>query len=174
MPCGTPETTSIRLDCLPSTTTLWVKLSAGLLHFLKNFEPLFILFLNLLQREESLIHVLHNQLSELVRIIMMKFPIQSVVGEKTGKSLLSLDVDNTNNRLKYDREMEISEPISKTLKKLRREPQQRAIIMDMCCFYCTASRYLTRHLPFANELLYDLAVHHPLMLKEDEACQVIR
>ena len=22
MPCGTPETTSIRLDCLPSTTTL--------------------------------------------------------------------------------------------------------------------------------------------------------
>ena len=31
-----------------------------------------------------------------------------------------------------------------------------------------------RHLPFANELLYDLAVFYRLKLKEDQACQVIR
>ena len=58
------------------------------------------------------------------------------------------------------------------LKKLRREQQKRAII-DMCIFYSTTPRYLTRHLPFPNELLYDLTVLHPLMLKEDQACQVI-
>ena len=46
--------------------------------------------------------------------------------------------------------------------------------MDMCSFYRTATLYLTGHLPFANELFYDLAVLHPLMLKEDQACQVIR
>ena len=46
--------------------------------------------------------------------------------------------------------------------------------MDMCSFHRTATRYLTRHIPFANELLYDLAVLHPLMLKEDQACPVIR
>ena len=46
--------------------------------------------------------------------------------------------------------------------------------MDMCSFYRTATRYLTRHLPFANELLNDLAVLHPLMLKEDQGCHVIR
>ena len=97
----------------------WMKLSAGQLHFLQNLEPLFIPFLNLLQREDSLIHVLHNQPSELVRTIMMKFPKQTVLGEKTGKSLLSLDVDNTDNILKYDQEMDIGEPTSKTLKKLR-------------------------------------------------------
>ena len=96
---------------------------------------------------------------------MMRFLKQSVVGEKTGKSLLSLDVDNTDTRLKHDREMEIGEPTSKTLKKLRQEQKKRAII-DMCSFY--------RHIPFANELLYDLAVLHPLMLKEDQAGQVIR
>ena len=39
----------------------------------------------------------------------------------------------------------------------------------MCSFYRTAIMYLTRHLPFANELFYDLAVLHPLMLKEDQA-----
>ena len=83
----------------------------------------------------------------------MRFPKQSVVGEKTGESLLSLDVDNTDNRLKHDREMEIDDPTSKTLKKLRQEQKKRAI-MDMCSFYRTATRYLTRHLPFSNELLY--------------------
>ena len=46
--------------------------------------------------------------------------------------------------------------------------------MDICIFYRTATRYLTRHLIFANELFYDLAVLHPLMLKEDQACQIIR
>ena len=37
----------------------------------------------------------------------------------------------------------------------------------MYSFYRNATRYLTRHLPFAIELFYDLAVIHPLMLKED-------
>ena len=72
----------------------WMKQSAGQLHFLQNLETLFIPFLNLLQREEYHMHVLHNQPSECVRTIMMEFPKQSV-GEKTGKCLLSLDVDNT-------------------------------------------------------------------------------
>ena len=34
---------------------------------------------------------------------------------------MSLDVNNTDNRLKHDREMEISESTSKTLKRLRQE-----------------------------------------------------
>ena len=46
--------------------------------------------------------------------------------------------------------------------------------MDMFSFYRTTTKYLTGHLPFANELFYDLAVLHPLMLKEDQDCQVIR
>ena len=69
--------------------------------------------------------------------------------------------------------MEIGEPTSKTVKKLRQKQQKRAI-MDMCSFYRTATRYMTRHLPCANELLYDLVVLYPLMLKEDQASQVIR
>ena len=100
---------------------------------------------------------------------MTKFHKQSVVCEKTGKSLLSLDVDNKDNRLKYEREMVIGEPTLKTLKRLRRE-QQKRVIMDMCSFHRNVTRYLTMHLPFANEL----AVLYPLMLKEDQVCQLIR
>ena len=59
--------------------------------------------------------------------------MQSVVGEKTGTSLMSLDVNNTDNRLKHDREMEIGEPTSKALKKLR-QVQQKKTIMDMWSF----------------------------------------
>ena len=65
----------------------WLKLSTGpdpvgKLYFLQNLESLFIPFLNLLQREECLIHVLHDQPSELVRTLMMRFPKQSVVGRR--------------------------------------------------------------------------------------------
>ena len=51
----------------------------GKLHFLQNVESLFIRFLNLLPREEPLIHVLHDQPSELVSTLMMIFLKQSVV-----------------------------------------------------------------------------------------------
>ena len=54
--------------------------------------------------------------------------------------------------------MEICEPTSKTCAVSIALPQW----------------YLTMHLPIVNELLYDIAVLHPLMLKEDQAFQVIR
>ena len=44
---------------------------------------------------------------------------QSVVSDKRGKSLLSVNVDNTDNRLKHDCGIEIGEPTSKALKKRR-------------------------------------------------------
>ena len=40
-------------------------------------------------------------------------PIAECCWEKTGKFLLSLDLNNTDNRLKHDQEMEIGESISK-------------------------------------------------------------
>ena len=84
----------------------WMKLNTGprppgKLYFLQNLKPLFIPFLNLLQREELLIHVLHDQPYERVRTIMMRFLKQSIAGENTRKSLLSLDVENADNRLKH-------------------------------------------------------------------------
>ena len=46
----------------------------------------------------------------------MRFLKQSVDSQKSGKSLLSVDVDNTDNRLKHDQEMEIGGPTSKAVK----------------------------------------------------------
>ena len=94
----------------------------GKLHFLQNFGSLFISFLNLLQREEPLIHVLHDQPSELVHTLMMGFLKQSVVVRRLEiPCCLWMYMDN---RLKYVREMEISESTSKTLKKLRQEQKK--------------------------------------------------
>ena len=87
------------------------------LHFLQNLEPLFTPFLALFQREEPLIHVLHDQLSELVRKIMKRFLKQTVVQEKSGKALISIDVDLAENILDGQKEMEIGEPTARTLKK---------------------------------------------------------
>ena len=75
--------------------------------------------MNLLQREQPLIHVLPDHPSEHVR--NDEIPQEECCWEKTGKSLLYLDVNNTDNRLKHDREMEIGESTLKNLKKLRQE-----------------------------------------------------
>ena len=91
------------------------------LHFLQNLERLFIPLLTLFQREEPLIHLLHDQPYELVRTIMMRVLKQSVVGEKIRRYMLSLDVDNSDNRLKHDREMEIGEPTSKDLEEAEKK-----------------------------------------------------
>ena len=143
------------------------------LHFLQNLEPLFTPFLALFQREEPLIHVLHDQLSELVRKIMKRFLKQTVVQEKSGKALISIDVDLAENILDRQKEMEIGEPTARALKKVRAEQQKRTL-MDMQNFYRTSTKYLMSRLPLDNELLKDLAVLHPLMHKEDHAVHAIR
>ena len=60
----------------------------------------FIPYLNLLQREDPLIHVFHDQPSELVCTLILRF--QSVVGRKLKYSCCSLDLNNTDNELFYD------------------------------------------------------------------------
>ena len=72
----------------------------------------------------TLIYVLNDHPSKLVRTLMMKFLKQSVGRKLVNKSLLTLDVNNTDNRLKHDREMEIGESTSKTLKMLRQEQKK--------------------------------------------------
>ena len=99
---------------------------------------------------------------------MMSFAKQSIVGEKTGRSMLSLDLDNSDNRLKHDREIDSGEPTSKTLKRLRQE-QQKMAIMDMFSFYQTATKVSDWASTLAKDLLHDLIVH-PLMLREDQPC----
>ena len=76
------------------------------LPFLKNLEWLFIPFPTPMQGEEPRIHVLHEQSSEFVRTVMMRFLRQCCCRE-SWKSLLSVHVDNTDYRLKHDREMEV-------------------------------------------------------------------
>ena len=83
------------------------------LYFFQNLKPLFIPFLTLLQRDVDFIHVVHYQLSELVRIIMMRFLKQSVVREKSGQSLLYVDIDNTDDRLKHDQKWRLMNQLQK-------------------------------------------------------------
>ena len=67
--CGVQNEIDIRVICPAAEIT---NLHQHPVHFLQNLEPLLLPFLTLLQREESLIHVLHDQLSEPVRTIMIR------------------------------------------------------------------------------------------------------
>jgi len=55
--------------------------------------------MTLLQREEPLVHVLHEQLCNFIRTLMKRFINQDIVGEEQGEELLNLDMVNSANEL---------------------------------------------------------------------------
>ena len=131
-----------------------------------SLEQAFNPFLTLFQKEEPLVHILHDQLSELVCTLMLRFLKPEPVGEKRGKQLLSVDLSKPENQLS-DQNLVVGESTrSSALMKMTPE-QQKGPIREMRKFYQTATKYLLGHLPLGREILKDLAVLHPLLQKAE-------
>jgi len=69
------------------------------LHFWGCISPLFIKLCTLIQTEGLLIHILHDSLSELVRVVMLRFLKPEVVGDKVGEYRLTIDINKADNHL---------------------------------------------------------------------------
>ena len=140
--------------------------------FLQNMKSIFAPIMTLLQREEPLVHVLHEQLSEFIRTLMKRFIKQDVVNEKQGEELLNLDMVNSANELS-NLDMEIGEPNITALEGLK-ESQKNNLFRNMRNFYLVTTKYLMAHLSINNQLLKDLSAVHPLQRKEGQTALQIR
>lgn len=138
------------------------------LHFLESLEPVFHPFLTLFQKEEPLVHILHDELSNLVRTIMLRFLKPEVVGDKRDKELLSIDVSKSDNQLS-DQMLVIGESTRAKVKP----DQLKVPIKDMRKFYQVATKYLVSRLPLGREILRDLSTLHPLLQKSDRGVRAI-
>jgi hypothetical protein len=143
------------------------------LHFLQSLESIFSPFLTLFQREEPLIHILHDQLSELVRRLLSRFIKSDAFGDKTGKELLSVEILKAENKL-CDKTIEIGGPTRVALKKQVKKEQHSVPIKAMRQFFEVATQYLMDKLPLGREILKDLASLHPLLQKEECTVRAIK
>ena len=75
-------------------------------------------FLTLFQKEEPLVHILHDQLSELVHTLLGRFLKADAIGEGRGRKLLLVDVRKTENRL-TDQVMVVGESTQAAIKKMK-------------------------------------------------------
>ena len=86
--------------------------------FLESLEMVFNGFLTLFQKEEPLVHILYDQLSELVHTLLWHFLKADAVGEERGHKLLLVDVSRTENQL-TDQVMVVGESTQAAMKKMK-------------------------------------------------------
>ena len=77
------------------------------MQFLISVKPVFDGILATFQRQEPLIHILHDECLQLARKLMLRF-LKSEVADNSSKKLAQVDVQNTDHQLP-DSRMEIGE-----------------------------------------------------------------
>ena len=142
------------------------------LHFLSSLEEIFQPLLTLFQKEEPLVHVLFDQLSEFVRTMMLRFLKVEAVGSSKGAQLLNVDLYDKVNQLSND-QIVVGESARKVAFKKMRPETWIGPIEKVRRFYQVATKYLTKHLPLKQKVLQDLSVLHPLLQKSESGADAI-
>ena len=141
------------------------------MHFLISVKPVFDGILGTFQRQEPLIHILHNECLQLVKRLMLRF-LKSEVADTNSKKLVQLDVQKSDHQLP-DSRMEIGEQTRKMLSTLQPNHQKIAL-SGMRTFFQSTTIYLLNHLPIGDTFVRDLTILHPDMREIDAGDRCIR
>ena len=120
-------------------------------------EPLFKRFLKLFQKEEPLIHLLHEEMEELIKSIIRRFWKQIMQQFwKTWRLKIGKSATWNENRTgrKYKNNL------------IHKLDKQKLPVLAMKKFYQTVVEYFQRKLPINSELLQDMKCLHPLLQKD--------
>jgi endonuclease IV len=118
------------------------------------------------------VHILHSSMSDLYRMLLLRFIRSECVGNKSGNELKEIDVRSAAN-LRPLSEMDIGENTKQTLATVKQE-KHKGLLMDMQHFYKTCAESLRSSLPLASTLLQDLHCLHPQARSQLESEQCIR
>ena len=140
--------------------------------FLIELEPLFKRFLKLFQKEEPLIHLIHEEMVELIKSFMRRFLKSDCFENKSCSSLEKLDVSKLENQLP-EKKIELGEYTRTTLHTIKSD-KQKLPVLEMKKFYQTVVEYFQRKLPINSELLQDMKCLHPLLQKDEKGVSCIR
>ena len=132
------------------------------MHFTNAMCTTFEKFLTLFQTKAPLVHVLYDQLVELLTALLVRFMKADVVtaaAKDSPEKLANIDVENVNSHLSSD-DLSIGETTRSELRKLKSDAQRKAIL-GMRAFFTTATKFLQTRLPLSNKLLKHLSCLEP-------------
>ena len=92
-----------------------------------------------------MIHVLHSALCELIQKLLLCFVKTEVVGQKNGKHLCEIDVNDVENVPTLET-LEVGEATKKAMSTIKKE-QHKSILLEMRGFFCKAVEYLQKNFP---------------------------
>ena len=142
------------------------------LAFLVSVEPIFKKFLCFFQNEGPLIHLLRDQMCELLKSVMHRFLKSQAINDKEGKHLLTVEYFKPDIQLSFT-QIEVGEKTRTALSKLTTD-QQKIALKGMKQFYLDTTKYLIDHLPIDNKLLRDITFLNPLLRDNQHGAQAIR
>ena len=142
------------------------------LAFLVSVEPIFKKFLCFFQNEGPLIHLLRDQMCELLKSVMHRFLKSQAINDKEGKHLLTVEYFKPDIQLSFT-QIEVGEKTRTSLSKLTTD-QQKIALKGIKQFYLDTTKYLIDHLPIDNKLLRDITFLNPLLRDNQHGAQAIR
>lgn len=139
------------------------KLILSLMQFLVHISELFSKFLRTFQNEQPLIHILYDELCELLKKILRKFVKSDVVNQSLN-DLTGIKF-TTENLLPFHK-MEIGTEAKRTSSQMS-DRDNLEFNLAVQCFYKKVTAKLFTTLPLKNSILKNLQCLHGLMRSED-------
>ena len=130
------------------------------LNFIASTVTLFETFMLNFQNDEPKIHVLYEQMVDLVKTFLLRFMKGEAVAAVQSYKLSTLDLARHSQL--PDGDLVIGEPTRRELKKLK-EDKQKAELLGIRSFFTIVTVFLQSRLPFENKLLRFLSCLNPEM-----------
>lgn len=129
------------------------------LNFVSAIFPSLQEYLNLFQGEAPLVHLMYSKINSLVRSVMLRVLKDAVVGNKEGKDLQSISIEDFENYRPL-KDLNIGEGTQRAFLSVKDNTAKEAR-MAIRSFLITLSKLLKEVLPLADVFLKDLEFLHP-------------
>ena len=128
--------------------------------FLKTVAPVFTRFLRIFQGEGPLVHILYHELQSMLSTLMLRFLKADMINNKDGRSLLEIDVRNSEIQLDLEK-MNVGVETLAILKKCNKD-NRIMYLKEMQEAFCKMTEHLQKNLPLDSTFLKDMVCLHPL------------
>lgn len=144
------------------------------LHFLKSVGSLYMKFLTFMQSDQPLIHLLYDELVELIRSLMARFVKPELIQGVSGHSLCKVDLSKLDNLMSLET-MKVGEETRKAIRDSKLKSSEVSLFQfDARKFLTLVVKYLVDRVPLDSKLLRNLQCLHPLMRTEDSSGKSIK
>lgn len=142
------------------------------MHFLISVADIFNSFLKFFKSEEPLIHLLYDQLTTLLKMLMGRFIRKELLANKPTKEFSKINLEVFENHLTY-KELGIGEQTRRKIGKFSEE-KERKFVQGARSFLIAATKHLVSKLPLDNIILRSSKALKPDARSEDWSLKAIK